>query len=323
MLFDIINIPTKNNMRTIMTTDMTPSLNKKFIKDMGLPIPVLDEPLFSHFIQLYENQFNSIEKYNTFKDLIDRVGEKDFSSISQTIIDTVIHHLSGTDVFSRFNDFNLSKEQLDGLASVKSQAKRKDIYKRDNVDQKYISIDMVSANFQSLYQFDNDMFEGHDNYVDFLSKFTDEKYFLASKKIRQVIFGNLSPKKTMKYSSYLMSLMCQELFDLGVNKDDLFVFSNDEIFFLDSDEKYSALFSDYVSKSKYKLHIEFFELKQVHEDYSFYSKDFKDGSFTLKCVPAKNYAEVFRFRSGQPAHEKDLYYSDEEDRLSLFDKNLF
>lgn len=294
------------------------SLNKKFVRDMGLPISVLEDPYFSYLIKLYDSQFDSIKKYNIFKDLVNRKGESGFSDLTRHIIDSSVDFVSKRESFIEFSNSKLTKEQLDLLNSIRQKTKKKDLYKQDNANQKYVSVDMASANFQAIQHFNSDIFGGKSSFPEFLSMFTDEEYFLMSKQVRQVILGSLNPKATRNYTQYLMATICQDLLNAGIPEECFLILSNDELIFVNDDNKHREIFETFCAESKFNLHLEFFTLELVYPERSFFSKTFEDGTFSLKCVPSKNYAEVFKYRLGlELNNEMDLAFED-DGRVSFF-----
>lgn len=70
---------------------------------------------------------------------------------------------------------------------------------------------MKKANFTALRHYNKDIVGGKDTYEDFLGMFTDENYFKESKYIRQVIFGNVNPKRQITYEKFLMDKVLVKL----------------------------------------------------------------------------------------------------------------
>lgn len=296
------------------------SLVRKFIKDTSLPIPVFSNPYFDYFINLYEDYAGSKTKYNEFLNLIEKLGEESFFETSRKITDSIIYDIKNNPFYIIFNETNLDKSDIDFINKMSSFAQRKEFFKRDLANKDYISIDLKKANFQTLNEFDSEIFNS-DSYEEYFSKFTNEKYFINSKQIRQVIFGNLNCKKITAFQRKIIANIVSDLFDLGVDSNDLIVFLNDEIIISNENNKYSDITSKYVNNSNLKLHLENFKLTQIHSNYSFFSKDFNDGSFVLKAVPVSNFAEVYKFKTHQKINDFDLVFNF-EGRISKYNEPL-
>lgn len=296
------------------------SLARKFIKDTSLPIPVFSNPYFDYFIDLYEEYSNSKTKYNEFLNLVNKLGEESFFETSREITDSIIYNIKNNPSYINFNETNLDKSDIDFINKMSSFAQRKEFFKRDLVNKDYISIDLKKANFQTLNKFDSEIFNS-ESYEIYISKFTNENYFKNSKKIRQIIFGNLNCKKITSFQRKIIARIVSDLFDLGLNSNDLIVFLNDEIIISNEDDKYSDIINEYVLNSPIDLHFEKFKLTQVHSNYSFFSKDFYDGTFILKAVPVSNFAEVYKFKTNQKINEFDLIFNF-EGRISKYNEPL-
>jgi len=63
-----------------------------------------------------------------------------------------------------------------------------------------------------------------------MAMFTDEPYLRNSKYIRQVIFGNVNPKRQVTYERYLMGLILQDVLNV-VPKESVVYVSADELVF--------------------------------------------------------------------------------------------
>lgn len=303
--------------------NLSDSLKRKFIKDLNLPIPLVEEPYFSYFLNLYDNYFQTKNKYSVFSDFISRVGESEFFNQSKTLIDSVISYFNESPYYLDFNNSELTVDQKNKIDFISKLFSRKEFFKRDLVGENYISIDMKKANFQTLKFFNSNIVKNETKYEDFLKHFTDEKYFFLSKQIRQVIFGNLNPKKISTYQKLIICNIVSDILDLGVKSKDLLVLSNDEIILSNEFNQYTKIIDQYVLNSNFSLHFENFVLNQVHPNFSYFSKDFEDGSFVLKCVPTQNFAEVFKYKTKQSIdNDFDLVFSN-DGRICHFDKKLF
>ena len=97
------------------------------------------------------------------------------------------------------------------------------VYHISNQNEYFLSVDLVSANFQALNFLDPRLVHECNNYYEFISKFTDLEYFKNCKLIRQQIFGKLIPKIQLYAEKTIMRLLLNEIdkldiFDLKIAK---------------------------------------------------------------------------------------------------------
>jgi hypothetical protein len=175
---------------------------------------------------------------------------------------------------------------------------------------------------------------GADSYEDLIGKFTELKYMVQSKYIRQVILGNLLPAKQMKIEQYLTYQVLQILINpYDVKKENILMFSPDEIVF-------QSDCSDYLVYSAYDNHIEnhiktnlglnvdveIFKLKNIEPFQNFFVKEFVNKSgFELMCVSGIYFPQVYKQYTGQKLEEKDLVFWHENQLAKFIEplKNMY
>ncbi len=91
---------------------------------------------------------------------------------------------------------------------------------------------MKKANFSALREYRDDIFGGSDTWEEFISRFTDNKHIINSKYIRQVIMGNLNPKRQTAYEKVLMDKLLTDILHAKIiDKENVAAFLADEIIF--------------------------------------------------------------------------------------------
>lgn len=279
--------------------NMSHSLRKRFVKDYRLPITLLRDPYFEYFIDLYTH-VNAREKYDEFVDLVERLGgEEQFFAESKRIIQEMIERVKSTMAYEDFSNFN-----MEVYKTHNSFGKSSPIFHAENDGRWFTSIDLVKANWQSLSYYDSMLVSGKDSYEEWASMFTDEPYYLESKQIRQVVFGNLNPKRQQKLQRFIIDYVW----------DCLRTYADAEIIGATSDELIITHSSEPTEKelSKIKrnlpieadLHFDTYRLVRVGDN-PFYKREYLDGSFDLKGVPAHYYAEVLQHVLGNEPTEMD------------------
>lgn len=314
-----------------MSDEYCPSshLKRRFVKDYSLPITILKEPYFSYFINLYDPLFNSKKKYERLINYMSSVNfdEDFFFKESKRIISHATSSVKGSLDWSLFQNFDMSVFES-------SDEKRETIYQKKYHGFKLISIDLTAANFQCLRHFKPSLVTDCKSYEDFIGGFTDEEYFIKSKQIRQIIFGNLNPKRQRTIQKELIRCVIE------IVKDDFIIIdhSADEVIIMMpqdlSLEEMGETIDDYIenpdnwksiNKFKSKLATDVrtkpFRLGQI-EDKPFFKKVYSNGKLELKAVPGHYFAETYKHILGEPVNHMDMstYY---DGRIVTFAEPLF
>ena len=179
---------------------VTQTLKQRFCKDTNLGIKVFEEPYFSSFVELFDKQYGSIEKYRQFVELVDFYGsEQLYLEAYNKLKDDVINYLNDNLVMKYFSQ----EEDMNQFGCKNQGYPTKDIFKETFDGKVFLSIDMKKGNFTALHHYNPAIVGNKDTYEKFLGIFTDKEYFKDSKYIRQVVFGNVNPKRQVTYEKYL------------------------------------------------------------------------------------------------------------------------
>jgi hypothetical protein len=285
---------------------------KRFVKDYSLPIQLVREPYFDYFLNLYDAQFNTKEKYKLLCDTINICGnEQNFMEQYHKIKDNILDAMKAN---SHYIDFNNAK--LDEYNIPVNNYCKHDIFNESNIDRYFISIDLKKANFQAMKYYNKDLVFGFNTYEDFMYSFTDLDYMVQSKYIRQVIFGNLNPKRQIKIEQYLTYQMLSKLVDCDFIKvENIKMVSPDEIvceFNIESyllyknyDKQLTKMIKDLIN---FDADIEIYKLNQI-KPFKFYVKEFINKSgYELVCVPIIYYAQAHKMYNGLEINDYDLSF---------------
>lgn len=147
-----------------MINNITENLKKTFCKLYGIPINIYMDPYFSERIELFDDIYNSKEKWNIFlKDLEKFDTETDFFDEKDNVFDAAVYHIKSSEGYKHFNDINMK------LLLPSNSKTKKDIFHKANDLREFISIDMKHANFTALNTFCSDIFNDLNNWNDFMS----------------------------------------------------------------------------------------------------------------------------------------------------------
>jgi hypothetical protein len=284
--------------------------NKNFIKDLKLPIAVDKAPYFEHYLELTSPYYGSVEKYETFKRDFESFGSQFFFEHNRKTVNGTLDMISASPEYARFNAMDMS------VFNKEIKISAKDLYKSDKADKKFYSIDLVKANFQSLLLVEPTIFGGHTDYAEFAISRGFNEYMLISKITRQILFGNLNPKRQQKVQYFMMNQIADKLIKAGVDVSCVYSLSSDELVFEQGDYKKEAIL-DAIAPLGYNVRLEAFTLRKPF-DKPFYVKERDDGSVEFKMVPTAVMAEFIKRFEGRAVEDIDLYFYDESKRLAKF-----
>ena len=300
-----------------MTIDINDSTKRQFVKDYKLPIQVVQEPYFSYFLDLYENEYKSRTRYQLLVETINHYGSLDaYLNVFHEVRKNAIDFIEAQPAYKE-----LSKDKLEAF-NIKDFSRKNNLYNQNNANKTFVSIDLVTANVQSFNLYDKSILGYSETYNDFISKFTDSEYLKGSKQIRQVIFGSLSPKKQQIIQKFIMVKVRNSLIKLGLNPNDIQASSPDELVFeLDNLKNFSEFLND-ESLKDFKFHIEVFTLENIREDIPTFIKRFKNKEgFEIKGGNNKHMAEIFKYVKGIEHNPYDLVFFD-EGRIAYYSEKL-
>ena len=291
---------------------ITEKLKERFCKDFNLPIKIFAEPYFMNRLMLYDNYYHCVEKYYRFIHLVERLGgEQGYFEYYNKVKDSAITYLNENKDMLYF-----SKEEDMSKYVVKNTGFPKhDIYRCDNDGKYFVSFDMKRGNFTALHHYNPNIVGGKNTYEEFLGMFTDEPHLLESKYVRQVIFGNVNPRRRVTYEQYLMDKVLNDVLTY-CDKVDVVYFSTDEIVVrVDKDNLKNIIpkVKETVSNScnnNINIRSEIFKLHKIEGLSGGFVKEIIDGEgdLVVKCVNSLDLPFVFRKIYNLSDNENDLVF---------------
>ena len=164
---------------------------------------------------------------------------------------------------------------------------------------------------------------GTDTFEQFIANFTHEEYFVRAKKFRQVIFGNMNPKRQQKIQKYLIDKILVALLESGCFAEkDLRDYTSDEIVFECNVTSMSTsimqVIEHVVQQEELDLHVDMYTLKwmqclgdgNVSGMNHFFVREFDDGRVDFKGVENKLMPQVYKRYCGNSVYCKEdfLFY---------------
>ena len=292
---------------------MNAEVIQRFVKDQKIPISIYQEPYFSYFLELY----GLMGKYRKLEDTIKACGsEAAFLDTYYKVRDRIIQNIKDTKAYELFNTCDMSKYNIPAITLP--NARKNDVYKEDMSGRYFLSIDMRKANYRVLKLFDHELVLNSKTYEELVSKYTDLEYIKESKYTRQVVFGNMNPKRQVTMEKYYMFNVLEYLLYVSgypFTEADIAVFTYDEIVIyrngFESQEFCRQMEKDILANVGVDTKVTSFCCKQIIPGKDFYVKEAQDGSFEFKGIPSVYFPQVYKYytSNGHPEYtETDLMF---------------
>ena len=296
-------------------------LRKKVIKDYRFPFKFTDEEYFSYFMDLYKDDFNLQTPWeNLMKATEELGGESELFTYSDNLHKHVIEDIRSKDEFLKFNSVDMPQ-----IPKRDFEVSKRSPYHIDFEGYELISIDLVKANYQVLKNFDPVIVNSTSNYLEFISGFTPHKYFQESKQIRQIIFGNLNPKRQQAFQKRCMEDILETLH--GARKDFTFHgLTSDEVFVY-VENQFSQLIleeiKELVKPLELDLRIELFRVVSLGRKCfvkEFLNEQNQIGKIEFKGVPGHLFAQAYKAYHKLPLNDKDMTFIFEGEKALLLNE---
>jgi len=285
------------------------NLLRRFVKDFSLPIQLVQEPYFEYYLRLYDRIFETEKLFRLLVETVNKCGRKEqFFQTANRMQEEIIEAVSRTAKYQEFSNDRLER------FSVPEGMEKGSIYIPENDGKYFASFDLKKANYNALKFYHPDIVLGTRNYDEFIGRFTELEYFKKAKHLRQVIFGNLNPKKQAKIQKYLIG---QLLEPIGVHlpKEKIKATTHDEIVVeLEHPDEYfcNADLKEAVERKKAELGIELntdvFLLRQL-KPFPYYVKEhYCRAKVEFKAVPSIFMPQVVKHYFGEEIEEYDLLF---------------
>jgi len=307
--------------------ELTNAHKARFTKDFGLPIQVVKEPMFTYYINLLDPFYDVSTKLQLMQDVLDADNGRDFFEESNRAKGKLVQAVKALPQY-----LTLQNDQLDEY-KVKTGIQQQNIYNMENVGKTFVSVDLKHANFNAMRLYDPALVLGFDTYADMMGSVTEFEYFKQSKYLRQVIFGNLQPKKQQRIQKAMIAKIVGVLHvTMGIPKESFVSASSDEIVFMtdgvNDHKNYVSLINNILQKSKNTsdffdwLRVDMFTLESIGDQKFFVKKNLITKDVSFKGIPSNLFMQVFKHYTGGEVTEYDMmfYY---EGRLAKFEETVF
>lgn len=324
-------------MDTINKMMWTFPLATRFVNEYRLPIPVNNEELFWYHINMLNDEFDTINKWNSLIEVINRDFDGNPNAFTEGFLDvreTVIQAVKNNPAYIKFNEMDMTEYAVD---KTKYKQKSKNIYNESNIGKHLISIDLRKANFQAMNYIDKEIMFNSDNYQQFIKKFTDIPLIVNSKYFRQVFFGQLNPSRVFTVENYMVYQILDYIIEKLPFKYEINSINNDEVVLSYDHDEYSKnvgpnstngdiltiLPSMLIRDLGIDVCIEFFTLdgynfysnKRNRKHFTFYAKKYTPGPMCdnvmnteLMCVNGQFYSLTYKLFHNLQLCEEDYHF---------------
>ena len=248
---------------------------ERVIKFFRLPIRVsvsLDKfKDYMEFLKLTNpSKYEMIVSYTEadFDCEVERQGTNKPDFTMEYIIEPLIEEISATDAWKNF----VEEDYSDTLGDYSGATNIHQFYKEENDGKLFLSVDLESANWQSLQKVTGIK----ESYEELISKLTDNKIPPVSKVFRTKVTSLLNAKKIMDYNKHLLNTekdnimnVIKESTGVEIKSKEPFAFYADEFLMELNKEEFNALSDldlsileeEIFNSTGVKVHLNTFELK--------------------------------------------------------------
>jgi hypothetical protein len=296
-----------------------------FVDYSRIPIPLTNPELFEYYLNILDPYYEANDFFKLYMEEIKKyknVGT--FRNYINKIMDIMINDLNNTEELKKFKMMELDVPSLKFGGNV---------YKNTNSEKHFISIDIKTANFTILRTLFPTLFGGEKTWIKFLSKYTDSKFLLKSKYLREVLFGKLNCVKRINTVCPILMNRVVGLVDEINENNDLTVecIESDEVVYqincsLDvfkEKKYYEKIFA--LNKDDDLFHVRTFKLIKL-SDKGYFIKDYvmdsSDKKKEFKCCPKKFIIQCIKFAEKKPIELNDLKFMD-EGMIATYERSVF
>lgn len=191
-----------------------------------ISIPVHEEMDYYVGLLLQSEKFKKLPK--AISDMEEAEKNNQYGTIKglkNVHMDIMIDYIKNTQAFQKFTDFN-----LDSLTPFKGMDHRGNYFHNHNEEYVFLSIDMVNANYAIFrYLFDLDKGELCESWNELCDKLKVPAVFKYSKSFRQIVFGNLNPKRCQTIMQSVITKIYNIILDKTKPEDHFVYVTHDEI----------------------------------------------------------------------------------------------
>lgn len=318
------DIKSTKHKREIITSDLI----KYYSKYSSIPIPINNPEYLEYYVNILDKYYNAKIELNLLIEDVVKIGS--LEKLKKETNKTVRNVVENIKLNAEFKNLSEKKSKLLSDNDLKL-CSRGNHYNCQNAGHNFISIDMKTANYNIFRYYCPTIFEGK-LWGEYLSKFTDSKYLLNSKFLREVIFSHLGYGQMSQLPIIFLNMVHKtiESTDFLLLLEKIYCW-NDELIYKIKDvdnfdyNKLMELINN-MHNMKYKdmFHIRYYNLHQIGK-YDYYVKEYKiNKKPELKCIPRNFIAQCIKHYECLPINRIDMKFTDtNNDLVATYETKLF
>lgn len=317
-------------------TQLSAKTKRCFVKDMMLPINVLEEPYFTQRLEALDAHFDCARKWHLLTQMLRRLGEnaeQQYAKLRAELCVDIVQAIQATPAYQAWSQGNGDPPQQYNNKELANVGRS--IYQPQHLNQSFISIDLVAANFNALRLVSPDIVLGCDAPEELIGRFTEHDYFKHAKRFRQVIFGSLMPSRQRTLWRIQLDNVVSVLRE--VTKERVVVLSADEVILRagadDSPAAVNRLRDALATDARTRdcrVRVDAFMLRGIEGPTArslydvYYVKEhiYPRRISEFKCVPVHIFIQAYKHYLGQAITEDDLVFF-HDGRLARYLDPLF
>jgi hypothetical protein len=292
--------------KTVQTTITNEYINKHFIHDFKLPIPIYKEPYFSYFMDLYNEEYDTHYKYKLLQQTVEyaKTHNMTFEYYFNQVKNNIINSIVNSKLYPKFQKY---AEEL--TAEIPQPV---NIYNNHN-KKYYISIDITEANFMVFRHFNPGLVQNCNCWAEFIANFTPCEYFLKAKYFRQLVIGSIkldvrNLQKKLLSNVYVILKKYSNIKIVGIIGSDELIIESSENTLIDDIINLKKI--NIFKVKEFMYHIEGFSIEPMDPYVGYLRKtvniNTKEFKTQFKCVNKDLHAQVFKKYHNLPPHPYDL-----------------
>lgn len=292
--------------------EITDQLVKNFIRTFSLPIPIAKAEYIDYFVELLDPYYDTKNKWDMYKKYKEQYSY-DLDDIVHQTRKKMMRDIEASEGFKKFKSFDLTTLDNAGI-------QKQNLYIQPNHQKFFISVDFVKANFQSFLYKKFDIFNGARSFDEFVDKYTNIKILKESKILRQVLFGNLDPKRQQSIQKEMLRKVYNIMIETELFKNPIVSLSTDELY-VEVDESFvdkTDWLKDVINAYGFNVRVDHFQIVQPFNESSFYKLNTKTGKKDLILVPKTSVAQFIKMLENRDFEDQDLYFINQEGFLSKY-----
>jgi hypothetical protein len=252
----------------------------------------------------YQDVESLFEGFSMFSDRVMTAGYSSTSKYKMKCLDLLVSYITSTKTYSEFQ----------AAPQHALYYKTDELIKSIGPDKFYLSLDIQNANYSIMKSFDQTNELGVD-WKELTTKLNIDPYLSNFKSFRQLVFGNLNPKRNQKLQiKYINQLLDNTL----ILKQKVIWISHDELVLLfDNFNDSQTFINNFKPDLKINLQYALYQLNRINNEKYFFKEIFPsspqysiDNHYpALFGVPNNQY--YFYFKTivlKQPLDDRDLYF---------------